>query len=118
MVLCCQPTSPEIPAKGCTPSTVTLRKSKFGSESTFHQNDTAAGPVTVVSRLLLWLSPMGPLWAALTPSWLIRVSAVHVASPLVDHGKLGASSAAPTPFGGGGGGGGGFTLNTAWLVVI
>src|SRR3954451_16869908 len=113
MVCCRQSTLPEMPVRGCTPSTVTLRKSKFGSESTFHQNDTVAGPGTVVSRLLLWLSPLGTLWAALTPSWLIRVSAVHVASPLVDQGKLGASSAAPTPFGGGGGGGG-FTLNTAW----
>src|SRR5947209_20175894 len=117
MVFCCQSTLPEIPTKGSTPSTVTVRKSKFGSESTFHQNDTVAGPVTVVSRLLLWLSAMGPLCAALTPSSLICVSAVHLASPLVDHGRSGASSAAPRPFGGGGGGGGAFTLNTAWLVV-
>src|SRR5207248_2392893 len=108
MVCCCQSTLPEMPAKGCTPSTVTLRKSKFGSESTFHQNDTVAGPVTVISRLLLWLSPIAPLWAALTPSWLTWVSAVHGRSPVVDHCKSGLSSAAPRPFGGGGGGGGGF----------
>src|ERR1700759_5296540 len=70
-----------MPAKGSTPSTVTLRKSKFVSESDFHQNRSLVGPVTVVMRFELWLSVIAPLLAASTPSWETAVCGVHVLSP-------------------------------------
>src|SRR4051812_12318931 len=115
MDLCCQSTSPEILGAASTPSMSTLRKSKLASESTFHQNDTVAGPVTVVSRRLLWPSAIAPLLAASAPSWLTWVCGVQPASPPVDHCRSGSSRAAVSVFGGGGGGG--VTVSTAASLV-
>src|ERR1035441_658889 len=71
--ICCQFTSPEM-ATALLLSKLKLRKSKYSSDETFHQNVRVPGPVTAVCRTVCWLSEICPLWAAAMPSCVTEIS--------------------------------------------
>src|ERR1051325_6732928 len=92
---CCQFTSPEM-FVNATPSTRNSSKSKNASDESFHQNESAPGPPTVVCKTdsCKWL--MLPQRAASTPSCVKSAWPNHGASPVDDHTNCVASSESPS----------------------
>ena len=65
----------------------------FVSLDTFHQKLTEPGPLTVVSKAVVWLCVIAPLRAASTPSMVMLVWPSHAGEPVVSHVRFVASSA-------------------------